>query len=104
MKYALYAVTALYAVLSAVAAAVQMKSVKNKGTSLIMIGGALVLTAAIIIHILKTPYGWIAAAIGGLLICAAALINGKKSGSFHIQHHIIRFTVTILLIIGYIFL
>lgn len=102
MQYVLYIITALYAVLSSIAAIAQMRTSKEKTTSFIMLGGGIVLIAAAILHFLSVPFSWAAAIAGGLLICLAALINGKKSGSFHILHHIIRFIVTLLLIIGYI--
>lgn len=104
MKYVLYVITALYAILSAFAAIVQMKTAKQKSTSLMMLGGGLILIITVILHILNLRYNWIAAVVGGILICAAAFINGKKSGNFHITHHIIRFIITLLLIIGYIML
>lgn len=100
MIYAVYAITALYAILSSIAALIQMKTSKEKTTSLIMLIGGVILIAAIFLHILKTPYSWIMAIAGGLEICAAAFINGKKSGSFHAVHHVIRFIITALLVAG----
>ena len=47
--------------------------------------------------------GWVdalSAAPGGLLICAAAYLNGKRSGSFHLSHHLVRGGIAILLVIG----
>lgn len=102
MIYAVYAITALYAILSSIAALIQMKTSKGKATSLIMLIGGVILIAAIFLNILQIPYGWIAAISGGLAICAAAFINGKKSGNFHAIHHVIRFIVTALLVTGFI--
>ena len=100
MRYVLYGITALYAILSILASIVQMKNTKEK-TSFIMLSGGIILILTIILHIFSVPFNWVGAVIGGLLICAAAFINGKKNG-FHVVHHIIRFIVTGLLTCGFI--
>ncbi len=102
MIYAFYTVTVIYAVLSSIAALIQMKTYGKITASLIMLIGGVILIAAIFLHILKIPHGWIALTVGGLAICAAAFINGKKSGNFHAVHHIIRFIITALLVTGFI--
>ncbi|MCM1299209.1 MAG: hypothetical protein NC203_08595 [Firmicutes bacterium] len=104
MKYALYIVTALYAVLSFIAAFSQLKKADQKTPYAVMAFGGLILMAEIGLHIIGVPFNWIAAVVGGVLICASAIYNGKKSGSFHITHHIIRFAVTLLIIAGFIFI
>lgn len=104
MRYVLYIVAALYAGLSFFAAFLQLKKAEQKTSYAIMALGGLILIAEIGLHIINIPFNWIAAIIGGALICIAAVINGKKSGSFHIIHHIIRFTVTLLLTAGFILL
>lgn len=101
MNYVLYVITALYAILSIFASIVQMKNTKEKGTSFIMLGGGIILIITVILHIFFVPFNWLGAVIGGLLICAAAFINGKRT-DFHIAHHIIRFIVTVLLTVGFI--
>ena len=102
MRYILYAITALYGGLSFFAAFSQLKKLEQKTSHVIMALGGLILIAEIGLHIINIPFNWIAAIVGGALICTAAVINGKKSGSFHIAHHIIRFTVTLLLVVGFI--
>lgn len=101
MKYILYGFTALYAVLSIFASAVQMKNTKEKGTPFIMLGGGIILIIAIVLHIFNIGLSRIGAVIGGLLICLAAFLNGKKNG-FHAVHHIIRFIVTVILAVGFV--
>ena len=44
---------------------------------------------------------WVIALPGCIAICAAAIWNGKKSGQLHLQHHIIRMAMSLLLIIGF---
>ncbi len=104
MIYVVYAVTALYAVLSSAAALVQMKNSQEKIAPIIMLTGSIILITAIILHIMQAPFSQAAAIAGGLAVCAAAFINGKKSGNFHAVHHVIRFIITVLLIIGFILL
>lgn len=102
MKYVLYAFTALYGLLSFIAAISQIKKAKKKASFVIMAVGALILVAAIVIDIISLPYSWVGTTVGGLLICGAAIYNGKASGNFHTTHHIIRFAVILLLIVGFI--
>lgn len=104
MKYVLYAFTALYAGLTFFAAFSQLKKVEKKTSYAEMAAGALILIAAIGLHLISIPFNWIAAVVGGILICAAAVYNGKNGGNFHITHHIIRLAVTLLLIAGFIFI
>ena len=91
MKYVLYAVTALYAGLTFFAAFSQLKKAEKKTSYAAMAAGALILIAAIGLHLISIPF-------------TAAIYNGKKGGNFHITHHIIRFAVTLLLIAGFIFI
>lgn len=104
MIYVLCIITVLYALLNIIAALVQMIKTKQKDTSAIMLGGGIILLSTAVLHIIYIPYAWIGTVIGGLLICTAAFINGKRGGSFHISHHIIRLIVTLLLIAGFIFI
>lgn len=98
MRYIICGITVLYAVLSMFAAATQLKTATRKDTSVMMFCGGLIL---IIATVFKNA-DWIAAIIGGMLICIAAFLNGKRSGNFHISHHIIRFIITLLLVIGFV--
>lgn len=97
MRYIICGITVLYAVLSMLAAVTQIKSATHKDTSLMMLGGGLLLVVA---TILKNA-DWIAVIIGGILICIAAFLNGKRRGILHISHHIVRFIITFLLVIGF---
>lgn len=102
MIYAVYAITALYALLSIAAAFVQIKKENKKITPCIMICGGGIMLLAVILHIIHFSFSWLIALIGGLLICTAAFINGKRSEKFHPVHHIIRLSVTLLLTVGFI--
>lgn len=54
-------------------------------------------------HLVGSNPGWIdalACASGCLLICAAAYANGRRSGNFHLSHHIVRGIIAVLLVAG----
>lgn len=97
----LWIVSVLFGVLSAVAAVHQMKTEKEPFPALWMLAGSALLIAAVLCGIGKQSYDVLLALLGCAGICAAAIRNGLKSGSFHIQHHIIRITLSLLLIIGF---
>lgn len=98
MRYIICAITVLYAVLCMLAAVTQIKTSTHKDTSIMMLSGGLLLVIATI----SKNADWILVITGGLLICIAAFLNGKRNGNFHIHHHIIRFIITLLLVIGFI--
>ena len=100
-KYLLYLIICLYAVLSIVAAGTQLRTAEKRDTPLLMIFGGILLLAAVGLELLALFDGWLITGIGGACICFAAFLNGRRSGSFHIKHHMIRFAVTLLLVIGF---
>lgn len=102
MPYVLYGITGLYALLSLLAAAVQMKSAEKKDAPLTMLLGGTLLLAAIATGWLGWSLDWLAAVVGGVLIMLAAWTNGKRSGQLHYSHHAVRFVVTTLLIAGFV--
>ncbi len=104
MKILLCVISAIFGVLSTVAAVSQLKSDKKQFTAYLMTAGSLTLIAAVILNIVSWRFDYIPAILGCIAICAAAIWNGVKSKQFHIQHHIIRMTLSLVLIIGFIFL
>ena len=101
MKYLLYGVTILYALLSMVAAGTQLRTADKKAAPAFMILGSILLLLTVGIEIAALPEGWAIALLGGGLIGIAAFLNGRRSGNFHLKHHVIRLGVTIVLILGY---
>ena len=99
----LWIVSVLFGGLSAIAAVSQMKTEKGPFPAVWMLAGSALLIAAAVCGIAKQSYDFLLALLGCAGICAAAIANGLKSGSFHIQHHIIRITLSLLLIIGFFF-
>lgn len=99
--YVAYGIAALYALLSVFAAIVQCKSVKKKDAPLLMMGGGLLVLAAVILQLVPVPFAWAVLLSGGVLISAAALLNGKRSGTLHAAHHIVRACLTVALTVGF---
>lgn len=95
-------VSAAFAILSLIAAVSQRKT--KETPHVIMASGAAVLLAAVVINVLNYGFDWIIGLIGAGIICAAAIWNGKRSGNFHIQHHVIRIVLSILIVAGFVFL
>ena len=106
MQIVLCIVSVLFGGLSLLAAVSQIKAKSEKKplAALIMSVGALILFASVICNIAACQFDHIVALIGCAAICAAAIMNGIKSGQFHIQHHIIRITLSVILTVGSIFL
>ncbi len=102
MKTALYIVSIAFGGLSLVAAASQIRTDKRPYSHIMMAVGSLGLFAAVACGIAGQDFDWIPALAGGALICAAAVWNGKKSGNFHIQHHIVRILLSLILVAGFI--
>ena len=80
---------------------VQMKGGKRPASAPVMIAGSLLLIAAVACNIAEQRFDWIVAFLGCAGICAAAIMNGIKSGQLHIQHHVIRIALSVILVIGF---
>ena len=101
MKYLLYAVTILYALLSILAAGTQFRTADKKDAPILMILGGLLLVLTVVAEMAALFEGWPVVILGGGLICVAAFLNGQRSGNFHPEHHVIRLGLTLLLTISY---
>ena len=104
MQIVLWIVSVLFGGLSLIAAVSQIKSEKKSPSALIMIAGSLLLIAAAVCNIAGQQGDFIFAFIGCAAICASAIMNGIKSGQLHIPHHVIRITLSVLLLVGFAFL
>lgn len=101
MQIALCIITTIYALLSLAAACAQAKSERKPFPAAIMITGSALLIAAAICNIANLQIDFAPALLGCIAICAAAILNGLKSGQLHITHHIIRIAISLILIIGF---
>ena len=104
MNIALCIVSILFGGLSLLAATVQIIAQKKPMPAIIMIIGSVILISAAICNFAGQQFDFVLSAIGCTAICFAAVRNGLKSGNFHIQHHIIRIAVSVILTIGFILL
>lgn len=104
MNIVLCIVSILFGGLSLLAAIVQIIAEKKSIPAILMIVGSVILISAAICNFAWQQFDFVLAVIGCAAICFAAVRNGLKSGNFHIQHHIIRIAVSLLLTIGFILL
>lgn len=104
MNIVLCIISLLFGGLSLVAAVSQMKNEKKAMPAVLMIVGSLLLISAAICNLAKQQLDYVLALVGCIAICAAAIWNGLKSGNFHIQHHIIRIILSLILLVGFILL
>lgn len=101
MRYVVFALALLYALLSLYAAFTQRKRPDRRLSAILMAVGSLALIAASILCLTGWTLDWALCIIGTLLIVQAAVINGKLNGRVHPKHHAVRFVITLLLIIGF---
>ena len=101
MRIILCIVSVLFGGLSMIAAFSQVKSERKPISAIIMITGSMLLLAAVICNIIRQRVDFMIALSGCIAICAAAIWNGVKGGQLHIQHHIIRIVLSLILIVGF---
>ncbi len=104
MNVVLSIVSVIFGGLSLVAAISQIRDDKKSTPTVLMIVGSAMLISAVICNLSKQQFDFVLALIGCAVICIAAICNGLKSGSFHIQHHIIRITLSFILVVGFVLL
>lgn len=104
MKNVLCVITIIYGLLSIIVSFNQLKDDKKRISTFIMLLGGIVLIIASCLKLFELSIAYIIATIGAILICIAALINGKKNENIHMSHHIIRFIISCILITGFYFI
>ena len=111
MRIAASVLAILFALLHMIAAAVQFRSKDPaaRGFAVCMASGGICAIIAAIFHLYWGAAGGNAnlsdvttLAIGCLLICAAAYMNGRRSGKVHVSHHLVRGGIGALLVIGFV--
>lgn len=100
LHYVFYALGALYGVLSLLAATSQLKELRgqeqaNKDAPVLMILGGVSLALSF-----SGWWGVVMALVGCVLVSTAAVLNGKRSGDFHIKHHIVRAVLGVSIVLG----
>ena len=104
MNVVLCIISIIFGGLSLIASISQIRTEKKSMSAVLMIIGSIMLISAVICNLAKQQFDFLLALIGCAAICAAAIYNGLKSGNFHIQHHIIRITLSLVLIVGFVLL
>ena len=108
MRIAVSVLAILFALLHLIAAAAQFKSKDPtaRGFAVCMASGCICAITAAFFHLYWGAVGGNAnlsdattLAIGCLLICAAAYMNGRRAGNVHLSHHLIRGGIAVLLVI-----
>lgn len=102
----LCAVAALFGLLHIIAATSQLGKKKKKRyiSSWTMIIGGLLMIQAVVLCVFGSELDWGSALLGGLFVCFAALMNGRRSGNMHKMHHIVRAVIAACIVIGFILL
>ena len=100
MRYVVCIVAILYAVLSVYAASGQIRNPARRNSAVRMLIGGLILILAGILELAAWGPAWLVTVIGSLLICQAALLNGKANGRAKLENHAVRFIITVFLIFG----
>ena len=111
MRIAVSVLAILFALLHIIAAAVQFKSKDPaaRGFAVAMASGGICAIAAVFFHLYWGTAGGNAnlsdattLAIGCLLICFAAYMNGRRAGKVHLSHHLVRGGIAALLVVGFV--
>ncbi len=102
MRIVLCVVSVLFGALSLVASVSQMKNEKKPFPGVLMSGGSVLLLAAAALCLCGLSWDWILAMVGCAGICAAAMWNGIQSKNLHIQHHVVRVALSVLLVVGFV--
>lgn len=91
---------ALFGLLHIIAAASQFRKKRYTGHMMMLIGGLLMLLADVLC-VTGSPLDWEVALFGSMLICLNAVLNGRRSGNLHWQHHAVRALIAVGLVVGF---
>ena len=100
----LCAIAALFGLLHIIAAASQLGNKKKKkryAMPWLMIIGGLLMIQAVVLCVFGSALDWASALLGGLFVCFAALMNGRRSGNMHKVHHAIRAVIAVAIVVGF---
>ena len=111
MRIAVSVLAILFGLLHMIAAVTQFRSKDPaaRGFAVAMASGGICAIIGAIFHLYWGAVGgsanWSDAttlAIGCLLICVLAYMNGRRSGKVHLSHHAVRGGIAALLVIGFV--
>lgn len=101
MKYVVFALALIYALVSLYASLPVWKKADRRLTAILMTAGAVLLIATAILSLTGWSADWLLCIIGSLLLVEAAVLNGARVGRTHPKHHAVRFIITLALVIGF---
>ena len=104
MRIAVSILAILFALLHIIAAATQFKSKDPaaRGFAVAMACGGIGVIMGAIAHIIGGAARDAASlAAACLVICAAAYMNGRRAGTVHISHHLVRGGIAVLLVVAF---
>lgn len=90
----------LFSLLHIIAAISQTRKTRLTGNWMMLTGG-LLLQLAVALCITGSPLDWEVALFGSLLVFLNALLNGRRSGNLHWQHHAVRAVIAVGLVAGF---
>ncbi len=102
MQIVVCVISVLFGALSLVASVSQMKNERKPFPGMLMSGGSVLLLAAVAACLCSLAWDWALAVVGCAGICAAAMWNGMQSKNLHIQHHVVRIALSVLLVVGFV--
>lgn len=91
----------LFAVLHLIAAVSQLRK-ETHPSHILMLASSLVVLSAVTGCLLGSGFDWLLLLVGGGMVCAAAIWNGRRSGTLHLSHHITRAAVVLILVLNFI--
>lgn len=101
LQIVLFAACGVFSVLTGVAAVSQLRSGVRREAALTMAVGAALLLAAAVCGAFSLWFDWLLAVAGSVLIFCSAFYNGRKSGEFHLRHHVVRFAICLAFAAGF---
>ena len=99
MKYVVFALALIYALVSLYAALPVWKKPDRRLTAILMTAGAVILIVTAVLCLTGWAMDWLLCIIGTLLLVEAAVLNGARVGRTHPKHHAVRFVITLVLIV-----
>jgi len=100
MKIFLGIVIVLFAGLHALAAIAHAKNSTDKTNDRLMTWGAIIVIISSVLCVVNVTFDWVLALVGLGLIIFAAIQNGKQKDNFHIKHHIVRISISGVIVVG----
>ena len=104
MRIVIFIATCVITCLHAFAATINLKGNQRSINDICMIFGAVLAIFGNILCLWGSSVDWLITLVGFSCIVFAAILNGRKRQSFHLQHHMVRITIFSLLLIGWLFI